>query len=88
MAGQVLTDVLAYLEVNKDNQTEEDIIEEVEVPELREKTVKEAKNILKENGLELIFKEKIENINEKIIIEQMPKPGIKVIKGSKIEVEI
>lgn len=81
--------MLAYLEVNKDNQTEDDIIEEVEVPELREKTIKEAKTILKESGLELVLKEETEeNVSDRIIIEQMPKPGIKVIKGSKIEVEI
>ena len=85
----MLTDVLEYLEVNKDNQTEEDIIEEVEVPELREKPIKEVKNILKENGLELALKEETEEeISERIVKEQMPKPGIKVIKGSKIEVEI
>lgn len=89
LAGQVLTDVLAYLEVNKDNQKEEDIVEEVEVPELREKTIKEAKQILKELGLEItIMQETEENMSETIITEQMPKPGIKVIKGSKVEVEI
>lgn len=89
VAGQVLTDVLAYLEVNKDNQSEDEILEEVQVPELREKSLKEAKSILKEKGLELVIKEEAEEkTDEQIIIEQMPKPGIKVIKGSKIEVQI
>lgn len=67
--------MLAYLEVSKDNEKEEDIIKEIEVPELREKTIKEAKSILKEQGLELVIKQETEeNINDKIIIEQMPKP--------------
>ena len=75
LAGEVLTDVLAYLEVNKDNQKEEDIIKEVEVPEIREKTIKEAKSILKEQGLELVLKQETEeDINDKIVKEQMPKP--------------
>ena len=75
LAGEVLTDVLAYLEVSKDNEKEEDIIKEVEIPELRGKNIKEAKSILKEKGLELVLKQETEeDVSDKIIIEQMPKP--------------
>lgn len=75
VAGKVLKDVLAYLEVNEDNKKEEETLEEIEVPELREKTIKEAKKILKENGFELILKQETEeDVNDKIILEQMPKP--------------
>jgi len=89
IASQVLTDVLAYLEVQKDNQSEEDIKKEVEVPELRETTVKEAKKKLKELGLELEITTQIEgDSSEYVIKEQLPKPGIKVVEGSKIRVEI
>lgn len=81
VASKVLTDVLAYLEVKKDNQTEDEILEEVEIPELREKTIKEAKSILKELGLELTLKEETEeDVKEKIIIEQLPKPRSKSYK--------
>ena len=66
---------MQYLEIKKDNEKEEDIIKEVEVPELREKTIKEAKKILKENGLELILKQETEeDVNERVIVEQIPKP--------------
>ncbi|MBQ9297532.1 MAG: PASTA domain-containing protein [Clostridia bacterium] len=89
VAGQVLTDVLEYLEANKDKKEEIEILEEVEVPELREKTIKEAKNLLKELGIELNINSDVQEINNDMIItEQMPKPGVKVIKGSKIEVRI
>ena len=89
IASQVLTDVLAYLEVQKDNQSEEDIKKEVEVPELRETTVKEAKKKLKELGLELEVTTQVEgDTSEYTIKEQLPKPGIKVVEGSKIRVEI
>ena len=80
---------MAYLEVKKDNQSEEDIIKEVEVPELRETTVKEAKKQLKELGLQLEISTQAEDdIGEYTIKEQLPKPGIKVVEGSKIRVEI
>ena len=80
---------MAYLEVKKDNQSEEDIIKEVEVPELRETTVKEAKKQLKELGLQLEISTQAEDdISEYTIKEQLPKPGIKVVEGSKIRVEI
>lgn len=81
VASKVLTDVLAYLEVKKDNQTEEDVLEEVEIPELRDKTIKEAKSILKDLGLELTLKEeKEDDVKEKIIMEQLPKPRSKSYK--------
>lgn len=91
VGGQILSDVLPYLELQKDNQTEEDIIEEVEVPEIRQMNLKEATNVLKEIGLEIQTNIEITgemNKEEIIIKEQLPKPGIKVKKGSKISVEI
>jgi len=91
VGGQILSDVLPYLELQKDNETEEDIIEEVEVPEIRQMNLKEATNALKEIGLEIQTNIEITeemNKEEIIIKEQLPKPGIKVKKGSKISVEI
>ena len=87
IASQVLTDVLQYLEVQKDNQTEEDTIKEIEVPELRGMTIKEAKKKLKELGLEINVKNETD-ISENIIKEQLPKPGIKVVENSLIHIEI
>lgn len=81
--------MLPYLELNKDKQEDEEIIEEVEVPEIRNMTITEAIKKLKEVGLEIgnTFDENI-NKDETIIKEQLPKPGIKIKKGSKISVEI
>ena len=66
-------------------------MEEVEVPELRGMNLKEAKQVLKEAELEIETNIEItsEMKEEEIIIkEQLPKPGIKVKKKSKISVEI
>ena len=81
--------MLPYLELKKDNEIEEDKVEEVEVPEIRNKTIKEAIAILKEQELEIenTFEEEIKK-DETYIKEQFPKPGLKVRKGSKITVEI
>ena len=75
IASQVLTDVLQYLDIQKDNQAEDDIINEVEIPELRGETVFNAKKLVKELKLQLeIVTETEDNINEYTIKEQMPKP--------------
>ena len=93
VGSQILSEVLPYLELKKDKQ--EETQEEVTVPELRNKTVEEAKKELKEIGLELEIKQEVENeleneINtkEKVIIEQVPKPEVKIRSGNKVTVEI
>lgn len=93
VGGQVLGDILPYLELTKDNgETAEQIEEvEVEVPEIRGLNLKDAKKALKEVGLEINLKVELgENVKEEDITikEQSPKPGIKVNKGSKISIEI
>lgn len=91
VGGQILSEVLPYLELQKDNEKEEDLVEEVEVPEIRNMNLKEATSKLKEIGLEIQTSIEITeemNKEEVIIKEQLPKPGIKVKKGSKISVEI
>ena len=58
---------------------------EVIVPEIIGKTVKEAEKILKENNLELVLNTSEEiNKEEYIIKEQTPQSGIKVYEGNKI----
>ena len=91
VASQVLTDVLAYLQIEKDNVQEGEEKITVVVPELREKTVKEATEILKEAGLEANFNlsdgQQIDKENT-IVIEQMPLPGVKVRSNSSIEIQV
>lgn len=65
------------MELKKDNEKEEEIIEEVEVPEIRNLNLKEAKKILKEMGLEITLKVELEkDIKEEevMIKDQLPKP--------------
>lgn len=89
VGGQILSEVLPYLELQEDNEEETEEVVEIEVPELRNQTVEEAKSKLKELGLELQINQEIdENINEKVIINQVPLPGIKINSGSKIYVDI
>lgn len=82
---------MPYLELTKDNGETAEQIEEVEVPEIRGLNLKDAKKALKEVGLEINLKVELgENVKEEDITikEQSPKPGIKVNKGSKINIEV
>lgn len=93
IASQVLGEVLPYLEIKKDNETEEDIKTEVEVPNVEGKTIKDATNELEELGLNIEVKcseetednaESNSEGNQSIIIEQLPKSGIKVKQGTNV----
>ena len=88
IASQVLGEVLPYLEIQKE-EIEEKV--EVEVPELIGLNLKDAKEKLKELGLELNNEKKNDikiNEIETKIINQLPKKGIKIIQGNKVIVEI
>ena len=77
VGGQILSDVLPYLELKKDNEQEEEKTEEVEVPEIRGLNLQEAKKKLKETDLEITVNREVgeEEKGEDIIIkEQIPKP--------------
>ena len=85
VGGQILSEVLPYLEVNKTGEDAE-ILEEVQTPDVLGKSLEEAENILKENGLEAVYETTEEEIDKKntYIKEQTPKAGITVNKGSKV----
>lgn len=89
VGGQILGEVLPYLELKQDKETEE-VTEEIETPELRNKTVKEAKQILKELGLNLEINNAQEEIDDSEIYvkEQIPKPGVKITKERKVYIDI
>ncbi len=86
VAGQVLSEVLSYLEVQKNN--DEGNKQQVEVPNIVGMTEKEAKAALEEVGLLLEIKE--ENKQEEgeeqpqIITRQLPSAGIKIEQGTTI----
>ncbi len=87
IGSQVLGEVLPYLEVQKDNLTEDDIKEEVEVPNVTGLTVSEAKKILEDVGLEISYEETEENVADKTVTVQVPVSGIEIYEGTKVVVE-
>ena len=64
------------------------MLEDVEVPNVEGLTIEEARNTLKESGLDINI-ENEENVNEKetIVKEQLPKKGIKLKSGTKVIVK-
>lgn len=77
VGGQILADVLPYLELKKDNEQEEETIEEIEVPEIRGLNLQQAKKKLQEVGLEITVNREIEEGEKEediTVKEQIPKP--------------
>ena len=85
VGGQIFSEILPYLEENK-TENEKITEEQIETPDVTGKTIKEAKEILKESGLESVIEDEEEELDEENIkvIEQTPKAGIIVKKESKI----
>lgn len=77
IAGQIFSEVLPYLEI-KNSLEQEEII----VPNLASKTVKEAKEIL--DGLNYEIISDSEYTNDSLIYKQIPEEGISINKTSKI----
>ena len=77
---------MPYLEVSQGNQDEVEIINQVVVPELEGKTVKEAKQIAKENNINLVIESETEKLDEEnvLIKEQTPKAGIVINEGTNV----
>ena len=90
VGGQVLSEVLPYLELTKDNINEEDVKVQVEVPEVEGLTVQEASKALEKVGLQLQIENEPEDLdkNATIIKEQLPKKGISVYQETKIILKI
>ena len=90
VAGQILGEVLPYLELKEDNEETKVNKEVVTVPDVKYKTLKEAEKILKESGLKIKYNTGEEKINkeEKIVSSQIPSSGISVNKDSIITVNI
>lgn len=86
IGSQIFGEVLPYLELVKDGETEEEQAKEIEVPNIEGKTIKEAEKILKEKNLQIIIDSKQEEIDKEntVIKEQTPKAGIKLKEGSSI----
>ena len=85
IASQVLGELLPALEIAPDNREEIDIKQAVDVPEIREKTLKEALEILKEAGLDAAWEGEVDKETE-VVSDQLPKPGLSVNEGTKVEI--
>ena len=86
IGSQVLGEVLPYLEVEKNNLNEDDVVEEVEVPNIEGMTISDAKQELEKVGLEISYEETEEDVSNNSVVSQMPISGVKVNVGSKIQV--
>ena len=86
LGGQIFSEILPYLEVSQGNQEEVEVINQVTVPELEGKTVKEAKQIAKESNINLVIENEPEELDEGnvIIKEQTPKAGIVINEGTNV----
>ena len=89
VGGQVFSEILPYLEVTQGNTDEVEQIEQVQVPDITEKTISEAQKILKDNSLEMVIENDSEELDKDNIIikEQIPKAGITVNSASKIYIK-
>ena len=89
VGGQIFSEILPYLEVNKEvlGEESEDVISQVQVPDVMGKSLKEAEQILKENNLEMsIDNEEIDKENT-YVKNQIPSGGITVNEKSKVIIE-
>lgn len=78
--SQMLTEILPYLQVPYDADAYDDS-DLIMVPDIRNKTITEAEKVLKDAG----FVTKITTSNNKnttIVVDQVPKPGVSLLKNS------
>ncbi len=89
VGGQIFSEILPYLEVNQGNEEEVEQLEEIETPDLVGKTLEEAQKIAKENEVELVIENEIEEMDRQntFVREQVPKASIMIKKGSKVYVK-
>ena len=84
LGGQILAEVLPYLEVKQGKPEEIELRNQITVPDITGKTISEAKKILKEYKLEIYINNYSEELDEEkyTIIQQIPQVGISVYEGS------
>lgn len=88
LGGQILSEVLQYLEVKQGKPEEIELKNEITIPDIIGKTISEAKKILKEHKLEIYINNYSEEIDEEkiTIIKQVPQAGVNVYEGSYVYV--
>ncbi len=86
IGGKIFSEILPYLEVSQGNQEEIEVVNQVKVPELTGINIKEAKQLAKENNINLVIENEPEELDEEntIIKEQTPKAGITINEGTNV----
>lgn len=90
LGGQIFSEILPYLDVNQGNTEEIENAEQIQTPDILNKSIKETEKILKESGLNYIIEDNTEEIDKEntYVKEQTPSAGIVVNKGSNIYLKI
>ena len=83
VAKSILEETFSYLEIapNITDESENQIMQMVQVPDVKSKTIGEAGKILTDLGLKYTT-EYLELTNESRVLDQFPAPGVEVQKGS------
>ena len=89
LGGQILSEVLPYLQVEQGNPEEVELKNEITVPDIMGKTISEARKILKEYKLEIYINNHQEGIDKEnaFVSNQLPQAGINVYEGSYVYVD-
>lgn len=80
MASQILKEVLPYLEIPSDTSTNNTSNNTKSLPNVKNKTVAEAKKIIEKAG----FNCKISGESEDLVTEQMPRAGTNLMSGATV----
>lgn len=88
VVSQILSEILPYMKIASSNTytdtTQTDSSSTTLLIDVRNKTVAEAKELLKPYGFNVMYTNNNENEDEVIVTDQVPKPGVKLKKGSNI----
>ena len=89
VGGQIFSEILPYLEVNKQvlEGEEEEVINQVQVPDVMGKSLEEARQILKESNLEMHLENEEIDMENTYVKNQIPSSGITVNEQSKVVIE-
>lgn len=83
VVSQVLSEVLPYLGIpSNETSSSTTTASTITIPDLKEKTVTEAKNILSDLGIDIVTKAS----GDEIIINQTPKAGVSLAKGGIVKI--
>ena len=87
VGGQIFSEILPYLEVNKQILEEDEVINQVQVPDIMGKSLKEAEQILGEDNLEMYLETEEIDMENTYVKNQIPSSGITVNEKSKVVVK-